>query len=206
MSEIIVAISERNRARLFLSNQRPALSRRTSSRISNGQKRKHGTHDDCPVASWRAVQGITVAVGVVTYSRSNEVGAVGSNHAGLCETRTRVGLLNRGVDAYESDEDAQGEVERNEELVECAASACEKDVEEYGEDDRRGVETDSGTDEEELPEPRVIGCRVDVVEAGFGPRVGKVDKEDEAEDDEKCSANERKVVAPKDEKAVGNSE
>lgn len=67
------------------------------------------------------MERIAFAVGVVSYGRGDEVCAVGCDHACLGKTGTRIGILDGGVYANKGDEDAEGEVEGDEELVEGAS-------------------------------------------------------------------------------------
>lgn len=43
-----------------------------------------------------------------------------------------------------------------------------------------------------------------MIEAGFGPGMGKIDEEDETEDDKEGGADEGDVVSPKDEEWIGD--
>ena len=45
-----------------------------------------------------------------------------------------------------------------------------------------------------------------IIQASFGPRVCKVDKEDKAKEDEYCGADERNVISPEHKETVRNEE
>lgn len=89
------------------------------------------------------MERVAVPICVVPNGRSNEVSAIGCNHAGLGETRARVRILDRRVDANEGDEDAKREVEGDEELVKCASSASKEDVEQDSQDDGNNIRAGS---------------------------------------------------------------
>ena len=58
---------------------------------------------------------------VVSDSRHNQICAVDGDHACLDETRSRVVLLNDGVDAHDRDDETKYQVEGDEESVEGAS-------------------------------------------------------------------------------------
>lgn len=168
---------KRNRA-LLLADQSATLCCRPTSRVRDGEECEDGTKHDrrrartlhrTPVLLQR-VAGIVL---VVAYRRRDEVCAVDCDHARLREPGARVVLLHCRVDARDGDDDAQREVHRDEEAVECAAGAGEEPVQQSRKCDARGVHGRGGADENPLPE---IRARVfPVFQAGFGPRVREVD-------------------------------
>jgi hypothetical protein len=106
------------------------------------------------------------------------------------------------VDTEEGDDDAKDEIECDEELVERARLAREEAIHQSCERDGERIHARGGSNEDPLPEVRV-GV-FPVFEAGFRPRVGKVDEKDEADEDEDSRSERRDPVAPENEEAIGN--
>lgn len=115
-------------------------------------------------------------MGVITNGGHDEVRAISSDHGGLSEPGARVVFLYDGVYTHNGDEDAQGEIERDEETVECASGTREEGVEHAGERDGEGIHECCGPDENPLPEVRGVGRVFPVLKAGLGPGVGEVDE------------------------------
>jgi hypothetical protein len=80
----------------------------------------------------------------------------------------------------------------------------EEDVLEDYEDDRDDVQSEGRRDEGPLPPGRVR--LLPLLEARLGPRVGKVNEEDQAEEDEESGSGERDVGGVEDEEGVGDGE
>lgn len=141
---------------------------------------------------------------MVRDSRRDEVSRVGYYHTGLSEAGSWVGLLHGGGDGDARDDDGQGEVRRDERLVDSTAVSGKEDVLEDDEDDRDDVESEGRRDEGPLPPGRIR--LLPLLEARLGPRVGKVDEEDETEENEEGRAGKGDVGGVEDEEGVGNGE
>jgi hypothetical protein len=83
---------------------------------------------------------------VVADGRDNEVRAVCCDHGGLRKPRAWVVFLYDGVHAHDCDDNAQGEVERDEEAVEGAGGTGEEAVEHARERDGEDIHECGGPD------------------------------------------------------------
>ena len=108
---------------LLVADERLALCSSATRRICDSQEREDRSKNNGGVP--RALgfpNGVLARFGLmVSDSRHSQVCAIDSNHAGLDETRSRVVLLDDGVDAHNRDGDAQDQVEGDEESVEGAS-------------------------------------------------------------------------------------
>lgn len=191
---------------LPFSDQRPTLRRRATRRIRNRQKRERGAQHDGGSARAGAAEWVARLVGVrvVRDSGDDEVRAVGADQARLREPGARARLLHGGVHTEHSDRHTQRQVDRDEHTVERAPGPREEGVEEAGEGE--GGDVGGGGGENKDPLPSVGGGALPLFDAGFGPGVGEVDEEDEAEEDKEGGADEGDIVAPEDEEAVWDEE
>ncbi len=137
---------------------------------------------------------------VVSDCRHDQVRAVECDHTRLCQPRAWVSLLHSWVDAEDGDNDTEDEIECDKELVERARLAREEAIHQPRERDGESIHARGRSDEDPLPEIRV-GV-FPVFEAGFCPRVGKVDKQNETNENEDGGSERCNPVAPEDKEAV----
>ena len=179
-SDIILS-SQRNRALPVLSYQRTALRSSAGRRVRDGDKHEHTAENNRALSRARVFrERVACRVCVVSDCGHDQVCAVECDHTRLCQPRAWVSLLYSWVDAEDGDNDAEDEIECDEELVERARLASEEAIHQSRERDGEGIHARSRSDEDPLPEIRV---RVfPVFETSFCPRVGKVDKKDETDE------------------------
>ena len=152
---------------------------------------------------------VQLAVGVwsVSHGGPGEVDDVEADKAALQQSRVGLVLLDDGQHRRGRRDDAQDHVERDEELVELALPDPVAGVVAVGQDDpdERGKVEHSG-DGEEGVEPVLTVVVAMVVLPRFCPGVGKVDDEDELDDDEHEAADHAKVHPGGAKVAMGDEE
>ena len=104
------------------------------------------------------------------------------------------------MDTEDGDDDAEDQIKCDKELVERARLAREEAIHQSRERDGEGIHARGRSNEDPLPE---IGVGVfPVFEAGFCPRVGKVDEQNQTDENEDGGSERCDPVAPKDKEAV----
>jgi len=108
---------------LLVAYERLALCSCATRGIRNSQERKDRPKNNSGVPRALGFPNGVLACFclVVSDGRNNQICAVDGDHASLDETRSRVGLLNGGVDTHDSDDDTQNQVESDKEPVEGAS-------------------------------------------------------------------------------------
>ena len=133
----IVLPSERDPSALVLPAQRPALRGGAGGRARDGDKCEQAAENDRALARPGVLcERVARHVRVVPHGGHDQVRAVECDHARLCQSRARVGLLHGRMDAENGNDDVEDEVECDEELIEGARLAHEETVHDPVECDR----------------------------------------------------------------------
>lgn len=109
------------------------------------------------------------AAGVVADCGYDEVRAIRSNHAGLRQTTPRIRFLDCGVNGQSRYDEAEGQVERDEELVQRASVAGEESVHDARQGNGSCIKSSSRPDEDPLPPVRPFWAVLPILQAGFAP-------------------------------------
>ena len=150
---------------------------------------------------------LTVGVWSVSHGRPGEVDDVKTDKAALQQPGVGLVLLDDGQHRSGRRDDAEDHVEGDEELVQLALPDPVARVVAVGQDDpNEGGEVEDSCDGEEGVEPVLTVVVAMVVLPGLCPGVGKVDDEDELDDDEHEAAEHAKVHPGGAEVAVGDEE
>lgn len=195
-------------AAVSVAAQRETVRRGAGGGVGHGEEGDDGAEDDAgpPRAGGAHERVAVLIVGLHAHGRKSEVGAICSDCGSLGEASARVGLLDGGGDGRARDEEQEDQIDGNRGLIHLAAVASEEYVHDSCHGEGSEIHKDCAADEEETPELGGWASAVilDLLEAVLGPVVGKVDQQDQPEKEEEHGAEESNVVAPCDEKGVGN--
>ena len=89
-------------------------------------------------------------------------------------------------------------------LVHSTSASCKVNVHDDGHGKRSQVHEHGGSNKQSCPHPRLGDF--DLFLAVFGPVVGEVDKEDQADEQKEAGTNHGKVIAPYDEERIRDEE
>ena len=150
---------------------------------------------------------LTVGVWGVSHGRPGEVDDVKADEAALQQPGVGLVLLDDGQHRRGRRDDAEDHVEGDEELMQLALPDPVACVVAVGQDDPyEGGEVEDSGDGEEGVEPVLTVVVAMVVLPRLCPGVGKVDDEDELDDDEHEAADHAKVHPGGAKVAVGDEE